>query len=108
MSIFLYLSISVLGLLLTQFLSERYWVSKRLVFLFIYLFVFVNFSVQHYTILFDKMFFNNWLFVIPVSDDNVSSLFRFLGGVFLFLEVLTVPKSKFGLAFIKLFKLMNQ
>lgn len=103
MSLLLYISISTLGLLLTHVLSEFYVVKQRLGLILIYLSVFVVFSVQHYTILFDKMFFDEWLFFISTSDKSASDLFRFLSAIFLALEVLTVPKSKLGIIYHKLF-----
>ncbi|KJY86822.1 hypothetical protein TW84_18560 [Vibrio neptunius] len=94
MSIWLYIFVSLLGVIICHYLSELYLRKDKVIFFIVYFFVFVNFFSQHYSLTFDKAFLNSWLFLFETGNSTFTDLYRYIALVFVIVMLLTTPPSR--------------
>lgn len=94
MSIWLYVFVSLLGVIICHYLSELYLRKDKVILFIIYLLVFGQFGSQHYSLTFDKTFIRNWLFLFETDNSTYTDLYRYIALVFMIVTVLTLPPSR--------------
>ncbi|MBN3573700.1 hypothetical protein [Vibrio neptunius] len=94
MSIWLYVFVSLLGVIICHCLSELYLRKDKVIFFIIYLFAFANFFSQHYSLTFDKAFLNSWLFLFEADNSAYTDWYSFIGLVFVIVTICTLPPSR--------------
>ncbi|EHK5084639.1 hypothetical protein I2706_002004 [Vibrio alginolyticus] len=99
-----YILLGVLGVLICHYFSGFYSKKNNIIAFLGYLFILGNLGGQHYNVLFNKEFIDNWLFFIETNNSYYTDTYRFVAMLFLFLTTLTLPPSKFG----KLFKRISR
>ncbi|WP_114784595.1 hypothetical protein [Vibrio tetraodonis] len=94
MSIWLYVFVSLLGVIICHYLSELYLRKDKVIVFIVYLFVLGQFGSQHYTLTFDKTFVRNWLFLFETDNSAYTDLYRYIALALMIVTVLTIPPSK--------------
>ncbi|CAM3239019.1 hypothetical protein [Vibrio neptunius] len=94
MSIWLYVFVSLLGVIICHYLSELYLRKDKVILFIIYFLVFVEFGSQHYSLTFDKTFVRNWLFLFEADNSAYTDWYSFIGLVFVIVTVCTLPPSR--------------
>ncbi|WP_114785198.1 hypothetical protein [Vibrio tetraodonis] len=106
MSIWLYVLVSLLGVMICHFLSELYLRKEKVMVFIIYFLVGVEFGSQHYSLTFDKTFVRHWLFIFEADNSAYTDLYRYIALVFMIVSAFTLPPSR--LTFLnRLFKKKN-
>lgn len=94
MSVVQYVFISLVGIGINHFLSEHYRKNNSKMRFCVYILSACAFGHQHYSILFEKIVVDNWLFFFTSNTNTVSDTLRFLSFIFLLLTTATLPPSK--------------
>ncbi|MFA0114346.1 hypothetical protein AB4407_11840 [Vibrio sp. 10N.261.46.E11] len=94
MSVVQYVLISLIGIGINHFLSEHYRKNNSKMQFIAYVIIACAFGHQHYSILFEKVVVDNWLFFFTSNAATVSDTLRFLSFIFLVLTTATLPPSK--------------
>ncbi|WP_425628391.1 hypothetical protein [Vibrio neptunius] len=94
MSIWLYVFVSLLGVIICHYLSELYLRKDKVIFFIIYLFVGGQFGSQHYSLTFYKTFVRNWLFIFETDNSAFTDWYSFIGLVFMIVMAFTLPPSR--------------
>ncbi|MYM58020.1 hypothetical protein GTG28_02175 [Vibrio sp. OCN044] len=95
MSIWLYVFVSLLGVILCHYLSVLYLRKDNVILFIIYFLVCAQFGSQHYNVLFNNSFFETWFF-IPFGPIEVGGELQLFGLLMLILLMLTLPLSSLG------------
>ncbi len=105
--IYVYLAVSLFGLIVCNILSDVYDTKSKSVYFFVFIVISLPFGGQHFSIFFESQPENNWLLLIPMQELKVDSKISFLSLLFLVLHVLTIPSSKITKLFIYVSSKLN-
>lgn len=94
MSLWLYVFVSLLGVIICHYLSELYLRKDKVILFIIYFLVGVQFGSQHYSLTFDKTFVRNWLFIFETDNSAYTDLYRYTALIFMIVMAFTLPPSR--------------
>lgn len=110
----LYVTVSLIGVVLCHLLSEGIYRThrnnsiKNKVYTVSYVIFLMEFGAQHYGVCFENEMSNNWLFIISFDANAPTDSIRMFGFLFFILTILTPPPSKLRLLYYVLFKRRNK